>query len=287
MPKQIRQITNKSPEYPTLLEEIAHPPQRLWLLGEKLLEGEKRLTVVGSRKPSAYGIRIVHKLVKELAASGITIVSGLAIGIDGLAHQAALDGGGKTIAIMAGGLDQLYPVSNLKLAERILENGGTFISEYPEGSEYFRQNFVARNRIQSGISEAVLIIECTEKSGTLITAQFALEQNRTVMAIPGNIDSPMSQGPNNLIKQGAIPVTCVEDVLEALGINTKAAKLKQYKPENPQEAIILKLIREGTYSSEDIQIKSKQETTEFSSTLTMLEIKGVIKQTAPGRWDIA
>lgn len=287
MSKQIRQITNKSPEYPTLLEEITHPPQRLWLLGDKLLEGEKRLTVVGSRKPSAYGIRMVDKLVKELAASGITIVSGLALGIDGLAHKAALDGGGKTLAIMAGGLDQFYPTSNTRLAERILENGGTLISEYPEGTEYFRQNFVARNRIQSGISEAVLIVECTEKSGTLITAQFALEQNRIVMAIPGNIDSPMSQGPNNLIKQGAIPITCAQDVLEALDINVKASKLKKYKPENPQEAIIIKLIREGLHSADEIQTKSKQETTEFSSTLTMLEIKGVIKQTAPGLWDIA
>lgn len=287
MPHQIRQITNKSLEYPTLLEEIAYPPQRLWLTGSKLLEGEKYLTVVGSRKPSAYGIKVVNRLVKDLAASGITIVSGLAIGIDGLAHQAALDGGGKTIAIMAGGLDQIYPVSNLKLSQQILANGGTLISEYPEGTEYFKQNFVARNRIQSGISQAVLIIECAEKSGTLITAQFALEQNRIVMAIPGAIDNPMSAGPNNLIKQGAIPVTSAQDVLEALGLNLNAPKLKAYKPENPQEAIILKLIQEGISSADEIQLRSKQSTTEFSSTLTMLEIKGIIKQVAPGRWDIS
>lgn len=287
MPHQIRQITNKSLEYPTLLEEITYPPQRLWLIGSKLLEGEKYLTVVGSRKPSAYGIKVVNRLVKDLAASGITIVSGLAIGIDGLAHQAALDGGGKTIAIMAGGLDQIYPVSNIKLSQQILANGGTLISEYPEGTEYFKQNFVARNRIQSGISQAVLIIECAEKSGTLITAQFALEQNRIVMAVPGAIDNPMSAGPNNLIKQGAIPVTSAQDVLEALGLNVNAPKLKAYKPENPQEAIILKLIQEGISSADEIQLRSKQSTTEFSSTLTMLEIKGIIKQTAPGRWDIS
>jgi DNA processing protein len=286
MLEQIRQITNISSEYPTLLKEIAHPPQRLWLKGAKLNSTEKHLTVVGSRKPSHYGIKIVNQLVKELAASGITIVSGLAIGIDGLAHQAALEGGGKTIAIMAAGLDLIYPTSNIKLSQSILAQGGTLVSEYPEGMPPLKQNFIARNRIQSGLSEAVLIIECAEKSGTLITAQFALEQNRLVLAVPGAIDNPMSAGPNNLIKQGAIPVTSAKDVLEALGMNIKASKLKEYQPENSHEAQILKLIKTGTYAADELQAQTEQSTTEFSSTLTMLEIKGIIKQTAPGQWDI-
>lgn len=281
-----RHINTKNKEYPNLLKEIAHPPQRLWLKGAQLDNAEKRLTVVGTRTPTQYGRKIVEKLIKEVAASGVTIVSGLAIGIDGLAHKAALDAGGKTIAVMAGGLDNIYPPSNQKLGERILKSGGTIISEYPEGTEYFKSNFVARNRIQSGLSEAVLIVEAAEKSGTLITADFALDQNRIVMAVPGNIDSLVSAGTNQLIKDGAAPVTCAKDILEAMGINVKAAKVSEYQPANDAEKIIIKLIRSGISNSEDIHIESKLEIVEFNTALTMLEIKGVLNQPAPGLWDI-
>lgn len=282
----IRHITTKSTEYPNLLKEISHPPQRLWLKGAKLDNTEKRLTVVGARTPTQYGRKVVEKLIKEVAEAGVTIVSGLAIGIDGLAHKAALDAGGKTIAVMAGGLDNIYPPSNQKLSERILANGGTIISEYPEGTEYFKSNFVARNRIQSGLSEAVLIVEAAEKSGTLITADFAIDQNRIVMAVPGNIDSLVSAGTNQLIRDGAVPITCARDILEVMGINVKAAKVSEYQPENDAEKIIIKLIRSGISNSEDIHIKSKLEIIEFNTALTMLEIKGVLNQPAPGLWDI-
>ncbi len=282
----IRQITNKDPEYPSLLKEIPSPPQRLWLVGEEVNDSEKRLTVVGTRNPTPYGQKAVTKLIQEVAAAGVTIVSGLAIGIDGMAHKAALDVGGKTIAILAGGLDAIHPPSNRGLAERIIQNGGTLISEYKPGTESFKQNFVARNRIQSGMSEAVLIVECTERSGTLITAQFALEQGRSVMAIPGNINSLASSGTNNLIKQGAIPVTSAADILEVLGINQKASKAIQYKPANRAEENILRLIRNGTSNSEDIHIKSNLDVVEYNSTLTMLEIKGIVNQVKPGIWDI-
>lgn len=282
----IRQITTKDAEYPSLLKEISSPPQRLWLLGAELKEDEKRLTVVGTRNPTPYGKRMVHKLVKEVAEAGVTIVSGLAIGIDSLAHQAALDGQGKTIAILARGLDKIYPASNRELAKNILKTGGTLITEYPFGTESFKQNFVARNRIQSGISEAVLIIECTQKSGTLITAQFAVDQNRNVMALPGNIDSRASDGTNNLIKQGASPVTCAEDILEILGVNFKAAKVKSYTPTNSAEEKILALIKNGVHSSEELQVMTGLEIVEYNTNLTMLEIKGVIQQPNPGYWDL-
>lgn len=282
----IRHITTKSKEYPSLLKEISHPPQRLWLKGAKLNNTEKRLTVVGTRNPTLYGRRTVEKLIKEVAASGVTIVSGLAIGIDGLAHKAALDAGGKTIAVMAGGLDNIYPPSNQKLGERILISGGTLISEYPKGTEYFKGNFVARNRIQSGLSEAVLIVEAAEKSGTLITADFAIDQNRIVMAIPGNIDSQVSAGTNQLIKDGATPVTCARDILEAMGINVKAAKVAEYQPANHAENKIIELIKSGISNSEDIHVQSKLEIVEFNTALTMLEIKGILNQPAPGLWDI-
>lgn len=282
----IRHITTKSKEYPSLLKEISHPPQRLWLKGAKLNNTEKRLTVVGTRNPTLYGRRTVEKLIKEVAASGVTIVSGLAIGIDSLAHKAALDAGGKTIAVMAGGLDNIYPPSNQKLGERMLSSGGTIISEYPEGTEYFKGNFVARNRIQSGLSEAVLIVEAAEKSGTLITADFAIDQNRIVMAIPGNIDSQVSAGTNQLIKDGATPVTCARDILEAMGINVKAARVAEYQPANHAEKKIIELIKSGISNSEDIHIQSKLEIVEFNTALTMLEIKGILNQPAPGLWDI-
>lgn len=282
----IRHITTKSLEYPNLLKEIPQSPQRLWLIGAPLNNNEKRLTVVGTRKPSRYGKKIVDQLVQGVASAGVTIVSGLAIGIDSLAHRAALDAGGKTIAIMPRGLDVIYPPGNQKLAERILASGGTLISEYPEGTESFAWNFVARNRIQSGVSEAVLIIEAAEKSGTLITANFALEQDRTVMAIPGNIDSLLSIGTNQLIRDGATPVTSAQDILEALGVNSKAAKVAEYEPENEAERKILDLIRSGISQSEDIQVTTKLDAIEYSTALTMLEIKGIIFQSAPGLWDI-
>lgn len=282
----IRQIYIKSPEYPNLLKEIHSSPQRLWLAGAKLNDKEKRLTVVGTRKPSRYGQKVVEQIVKDVASSGVTIVSGLAIGIDCLAHKAALDVGGKTIAILPGGLDNIYPPSNCKLAERIIKNGGTLISEYQKGTECFKSNFVARNRIQSGISDAVLVIEAAEKSGTLITANFALDQGRVVMAIPGNINSPVSAGTNQLIKDGATPITCAQDILESLGINIKAAKVADYKPQNDAEQTIIELLKSGTVQSEEIQTGSGLSPVEYSMALTMLEIKGVITQSAPGIWDI-
>ncbi len=282
----IRHITTKSKEFPNLLKEIPQPLQRLWLMGAELNNDEKRLTVVGTRNPTRYGRKITEQLVKEVASAGVTIVSGLAIGTDCLAHKAALDAGGKTIAIMPRGLDIIYPPGNQKLAERILANGGTLISEYPPGTEAFTWNFVARNRIQSGISEAVLIIEAAEKSGTLITANFALEQDRTVMAVPGNIDSLVSIGTNKLIRDGATPVTCAQDILEALEINIKSSKVAEYRPENKAEESIIKLIKSGISNSEEIQVKSKLGAIEYSTALTMLEIKGIITQSAPGLWDI-
>lgn len=282
----IRQIYIKSPEYPNLLKEIHSSPQRLWLAGAKLNNKEKRLTVVGTRKPSRYGQKVVEQIVKEVASAGVTIVSGLAIGIDCLAHKAALDAKGKTIAILPGGLDNIYPPSNSKLAERIVNNGGTLISEYQEGTECFKSNFVARNRIQSGISDAVLIVEAAKKSGTLITANFALDQGRTVMAVPGDINSLVSAGTNQLIKDGATPITCAQDILESLGINIKAAKVADYKPQNDAEQTIIELLKSGTVQSEEIQTGSGLSPVEYSMALTMLEIKGVITQSAPGIWDI-
>jgi DNA processing protein len=283
---EVRSITLKNSEYPNILKEIDDKPQRLWLLGAKLKD-EIRLTVVGSRRPSSYGEKVTREIVKDLASAGVTIVSGLAIGIDSIAHQAALDAKGKAIAVMPAGLHAIYPASNRMLAKKIIQKGGTLVSEYPIGQEPRKYHFVARNRIQSGLSHGVLIIEATEKSGTLITAQFALDQNRTVMAVPGQIFSPNSTGTNQLIKDGAVPVMSAQDVLEALGISTKLVQRSAYIPESSEEEKILSLIKQGIYQAEEIMQKTKLEAALFNTTLTLLEIKGVLTQNNPGEWDFA
>lgn len=285
MEDNIRIVTPKDSEYPNILKEISSIPQRLWLRGAELKE-EVRLTVVGARYPTNYGKKMTKKIVGDLARSGVTIVSGLALGIDGLAHEATLEQGGKAIAVLASGVDRITPATNAGLGRRVLSSGGTILSERPPGAAVYKNNFVARNRIQSGLSEAVLIIEAGEKSGTLITADFALDQNRIVMAVPGNADSPLSIGTNELIKQGAIPVTCAEDVLNAMGLNIKAPKVSEYTAENKNELVLLELIKKGETEADALQEKSGIEVVEFTTTLSMLEIKGIIHQSSPGKWDV-
>lgn len=286
MPNNYRHISIKDHEYPSLLKEIASPPQRLWLMGAPLKNSVKHLTVVGTRTPTNYGKRVVNQLVKDISSAGITIVSGLALGIDGLAHQAALEVGGHTVSILAGGLDRIHPRSNEHIAKKILETGGTLVSEYPEGVWPSKQNFVIRNRIQSGISEAVLVIEAAPRSGTLITAQFALEQGRTVLAVPGNINSKLSQGTNQLIKDGAIPVTSAEDVLLALNVNLKASKVADYKPENQLETKLLELIKTGIHKTEELKSFCKIDISDLSEALTILEVKGIIYKPDIESWDL-
>jgi DNA processing protein len=174
------------------------------------------LAVVGSREHSPYAARAVEALLPPISRAGITIVSGLAHGVDALAHQSALDGGGSTIAVLGSGLShaRLYPSANRGLAERIITNGGLLLSEFPPQTAPLKQNFPRRNRIISGLAQATLVIECREKSGALITAACALEQNREVLAVPGEISYEFSRGPNNLIKQGAKTITKAEDILE-------------------------------------------------------------------------
>ena len=282
---EVRSITTKDIEFPKLLKEIDDSPQRSWLLGAKI-EDRPRLTVVGSRKISSYGARVVRELVGRVARAGVVIVSGLALGADGLAHEAALDAKGTTIAIMPAGLHAIYPPRNRGLAQRILKNGGTLVSEYDLGVEPQKYHFVARNRIQSGISDAVLIIEAAEKSGTLITAQFAIEQGRTVMAVPGPIFGENHIGTNNLIKDGALAVTCAEDILTALSLNPKAGLKELYKPRSEAERVILSLISSGISKSEELLIRSELPLDSFNTALTMLELAAAIQQTNPGLWDI-
>ncbi|MFH1412752.1 MAG: DNA-processing protein DprA [bacterium] len=207
--------------YPALLKQIHDPPHILYCRGILNPQLTKfTLAVVGSRKHSPYGHQVIRKLVSELSKLGITIVSGLAFGLDALAHQTALDYHGKTIAVLGSGLDDynIYPSENLQLAHQIIANNGCLISEYAPGTGAQKYHFPMRNRIISGMSLGTLVIEAAERSGSLITARYALEQNREVMAIPGRIDSSTSKGTNNLIKMGARPVTSIDDILETLNL---------------------------------------------------------------------
>lgn len=283
---KIQEITFDSANYPDRLRFIATAPKILYVLGDlETCLGQPCLAVIGSRKVTAYGKAITLKLAKEAAEQGITIISGLALGADGLAHQAALEGGGRTVGVLPSGLDKIYPSTHRQLAKQILERGGALVTEYPFETEAFKTNFVARNRIVSGLSDGVLVTEAAERSGTMHTAGFALEQGRTVMAVPGNITSYLSAGTNNLIKTGAAPVTSIQDILDALDLK-KVSAASNYIAANEQEAILLSLLQEGISEAGELQTRSKLSTSLFNQTLTMLEITGKIRPLGAGNWAI-
>ena len=263
--------------YPSLLKEIYSPPQILYVLGSLPQEEYTHISVVGTRKTSTYGRHIAPMLVSELSQAGFTIVSGLALGIDALAHQAALTSGAQTIAVLGCGLDVTYPVSNRRLALDIITHGGAIISEYPIGTKPLKQHFPARNRIISGLSRGVVVIEGSEDSGSLITASCALEQNREVFAVPGNISNTTSQGPNKLLKMGATVVTNVQDILDVLHVskplyNQKSSSL----PVTDEEKLILKSLSSEPLHIDEIIRTCKLNTSTINKVLTLLEIKGNI-----------
>lgn len=284
---KVKTLTLNSPLFPEYLRNIPQPPQQLYYLGnlEELLD-KPRLAVVGSRKVSAYGKAITLRLSREAAEQGIVIVSGLALGVDGLAHQGALEANGKTIAVLPCGLDRIYPATHRDLAEAILRQGGALVTEYPFETEPYQTNFLARNRIIAGLSDAVLITEAAIRSGSLNTANHALEQGRTVMAVPGNVTSELSAGTNNLIKTGAVPVTELSDILTAMNI-TKQANDKVLLGATPEETAVLTLLASGTSDGSELLHLSELDTQVFNQTLTMLEITGRIRPLGAGHWGLS
>lgn len=216
----IKAITIKDPEYPKLLKETFNPPTNMYVRGNYKILNKPGIAIVGTRKNTAYGERATDNIAGELAKSGFVIISGLALGIDTIAHKSALKNNGVTIAVLGSSIDgqSIYPKENLKLAEEIIASGGAVISEYPSPTPPTKYTFPQRNRIVSGLSEATLVIEAPERSGALITARYALEQNREVFAVPGDIFSENSIGTNNLIKQGAKPITSAKEIISSLGI---------------------------------------------------------------------
>lgn len=277
----IKFLTFNDKAYPELLKQIYDPPAILYYRGDPEAFSGFALAVVGARKFSTYGAQVAEKLVKELAANNLTIVSGLALGIDALAHGASLEVKGKTIAVIASGLDQknIYPSQNRYLADKIISSGGLVISEYPIGTMPLRHHFPQRNRIISGLSHATLVIEAGEKSGALITAMHALDQNREVFAVPGSIYSQSSAGTNSLIKMGAKLVAGSHDIIESLNLSQAAAFIENKKviPESAEEELILKQLSYEPLHVDEIKNLTKLDTSIINSTLTIMEMKGIIK----------
>jgi DNA processing protein len=280
-------LTLEPAAYPDFLRNIPAPPKRLYYRGPLLeLLALPRLAVVGSRKVSAYGRSVTGQLASEAASRGVVIVSGLAFGVDSIAHQAALEVSGKTIAVLPSSVDLPYPVSHRQLAQRILDKGGALVSEYAATPSVRREYFIARNRLISGLSDATLITEAALKSGSLHTARFALEQGREVLAVPGNITSVTSIGTNNLIRAGAVPITSVEDLMFALNIHDAPGSLVAPKGDNDAEQAILDLLAHDMSDGELLLAQSGLGASEFSQTLTMLEITGKIRRLGANQWSL-
>jgi len=275
----VQALTYHDADYPPRLREIYDYPPVLYVRGSLFPEKEWYLAVVGTRRATAYGKQVAEEIVTDLAQSKITIVSGLARGIDTIAHQTALKVGGRTIAVFGCGLDIVYPGENTQLARNIIQQGA-LISEYPLGTRPRAENFPRRNRIMSGLSLGVLVVEAGEASGATITAHMALEQNREVFAIPGSIMSPASKGTNLLIQEGAKLVRDYTDILQELNLTTAAYQLemKEIIPSSDTESRILKQLGIEPTHIDDICRASSIPIATVSGTLAMMELKGMVKQ---------
>lgn len=276
----LRLLTWQSADYPRYLREVPMAPPVLYMRGELLSADEWAIAVVGTRRLTAYGRQVARELTLGLARSGITVISGLARGIDSLAHKTAIEAGGRTIAVLGSGLNQIYPPENRRLAEQIVAGHGALISEYALDTPPDARNFPPRNRIISGLSLGTIVVEAGERSGALITASFALEQNREVFAVPGPVTSKASKGTNRLIQEGAKLVTSIEDVLEELNLTqaTQQQAVQLFMPESAEEALLLRhLVDEPTHVDE-LSRQSGLPTALVSSTLTLMEMKGMVQQ---------
>ncbi len=266
---------------PADLLEIPQPPKKLYIAGNLPPEGTVYLAVVGSRKCTTYGRDTVKKLISGLRGYPIAIVSGLAIGIDALSHEAALDTGLTAVAFPGSGISPkvFFPPTSLLLAKKIVESGGCIISEFPPDMKATNYMFPMRNRLVAGLSKAALIIEAEEKSGTLITARMALDYNKDVLAVPGNINSPNSKGTNKLIRAGATPITCSDDILEALGfkIDEVSKQASLFDDATKEEKEVLEILREPQ-PRDDLIRSMKRGTAEANALLSIMEIKGLIKE---------
>lgn len=281
-------LTLSGGDIPKILQSIPDTPGVLYVDGGNINEllTSPRIAVVGTRTVTPYGRSVTEALVEELARDGVVIISGLALGVDGIAHRAALKVRGATIAVLPGGINSIYPRSHESLARQITDSGGVLISEKQGNISPRAYDFLHRNRLISGLSDAVLITEAAARSGSLNTARHALEQGKTIFAVPGNINSAYSEGTNNLIKIGAILVTSVEDIYSEMGwgFARKEEKIAIALPE--EQMIIYKLLRSGVSSGEELLVRSGLSKSTFTEALTMLEIDDVITALGGNNWAV-
>jgi DNA processing protein len=265
-----------SPEYPRLLAELHDPPARLYLRGGPAeILARPAVALVGARSCSSYGAQVAREVAGELAGAGVVVVSGLARGIDGEAHRGALAAGGLTVAVLGCGIDRDYPRAHAALARRIAESG-LVVSEYPAGVEPAPWRFPARNRIVAGLAAATVVAEARERSGALITADFALELGREVFAVPGEITSGLSKGTNDLIRQGATPLLTPDDVLEALGLERPVPRAPRGL--SPEGEAVFGFLERGAASLDEISRGTGVGSAEVAVALTELELAGLAVQ---------
>ncbi len=278
MDRDIKTISIEDDNYPKLLKKIKDPPKVLYFIGE-IKASENCFAIVGTRRYSSYGKQVALEIAGDLAEASLSIVSGLAPGIDTFSHQAVVERQRRTIAVLGTGLDEksVYPKSNLDLAKKIIETGGCLISEYPPGTRGTKFTFPQRNRIISGLSLGTLVIEAKIKSGALITANDAFSQKRKVFAIPGPIYSSNSKGPNILIKRGAKLVESANDILQELNLPLKSKESSYLEGQNEEENLILKALKEEALYIDKIIEITKLPAATIASTLAILEIKGGVK----------
>ena len=274
----VKAISPDDPQYPPRLREIYDYPPLLYVRGTLIPEDECALGVVGTRRPSLYGKQVAEEITTELARNGITIVSGLAAGVDSIAHHAALHAGGRTIAVAGCGLDIVYPSNHVALARQIMEHGA-LVSEFPLGTRPKAEHFPQRNRIISGMSLGVIVVEAGERSGALLTANRAVDQNREVFAVPGSIYSPNSKGTNRLLQEGAKLVCNCADILEELNLNIVARQLHLTEPvtATDTEAQLLGHLSKEAIHVDDLCRSSGLPAATVAGTLAMLELKGLVK----------
>lgn len=284
----VQALTWDDPTYPALLQQIPDAPPVLYIKGELTPADEWAVALVGTRKPTLYGREVARLLASELARNGVTVVSGLARGVDGIAHHAALEAGGRTLAVLGSGLDEIYPQEHRVLAERIAECGA-LISDYPLGTRPEASNFPPRNRIISGLSLGVVVVEAALTSGALITADFAADHGREVFAVPGSILGQSSAGCNRLLRDGAHIVAEIGDILEILSLDQLAAKqaAREVLPSNPTEATVLAQLSAEPCYVDDLARAVNLPVETITSALVMMELKGMVRQVGMLQYVIA
>ena len=275
----IQVVTWADDTYPERLHTIDAAPPVLYMRGELSSTDAWAVAIVGTRRATRYGRQVADELAAALAAQGITVVSDLARGVDGVAHRAALRAGGRTLAVLGSGVDKIYPPEHRHLADEIRAHGA-ILSDYAPGTPPDAVNFPPRNRIIAGLSLATVVVEAGESSGALITARFALEQGREVFAVPGSIYAPLSVGPNRLIRDGARPLLSVDDLLDALNVS-RVAQYRQARlalPDDPVEAQLLSLLENESLHVDELSVQANLPVSEVSAALTMMELKGLVRQ---------